>query len=97
VEKALAVAPVVKAPMRSFWSTGAGWGSFRVDAAAMVVAVDEGALPLQSIRAPRAAKDARVRAGKREIAHTVADGVIRLNEEVRLGPGDEIRLTWGMA
>jgi hypothetical protein len=56
----VALIPVAKVPLRSFWSTGPGWGSFHVDAAAVSVA-------------------------------------IRLAEEVRITPGEEIRLSWGSA
>jgi len=96
-DKSLSVTPALKPPVRSFWSTGTGWGSFRVDGAALTVGVDEGALPLVSLRAAGATKNTRIRIARREIAHTIANGSIRLNEEVRLEPGEEIRVTWGAA
>jgi hypothetical protein len=94
-EKSLAVMPVMKAPMRSFWSVGMGWGSFRVDPAALTVAVEEGSLPLRSLRSPGALKNTKVRAGKRDVPHTIADGAVHLREEVRIAPGEELRLAWG--
>ena len=89
--------PVMKGPMHSFWGTGTGWGSVRVNAGSVFVSIEEGALPLRSLRAPGVMKNTRVRSGKREMAYTVSDGVVRFNEELRLGPGEEIRLTWGAA
>jgi hypothetical protein len=67
-EKSLVILPAVKGPVRSFWSTGAGWGSFRIDGAAVTVAVDEGGLSVRSVKTPAGTlaltEEAGIRAGE---------------------------------
>src|SRR5260370_3719354 len=54
-DKALAVMPVLEPPVRSFWSAGSGWGSFRTEALGLALAVRDGELPVRSARIPCAA------------------------------------------
>jgi hypothetical protein len=90
--KSVAIGPVVKGPVRSFWSAGTGWGSFRVDAGGAAIAVEEGELAMRSVKLASAPATARVRAGSREIAHKVEGGVFQFEEELKLTAGQELRI-----
>jgi hypothetical protein len=64
------ILPALKGPVRSFWSCGTGWGSFRLDAAGanVTLAVDEGELPLRSVKIrgglAELREEVRIRAGE---------------------------------
>jgi non-lysosomal glucosylceramidase len=69
-ERSLVILPALKGPVRSFWSCGTGWGSFRLDAAGanVTLAVDEGELPLRSVKIrgglAELREEVRIRAGE---------------------------------
>ena len=92
-DKALAVMPMLQAPVRSFWSAGNGWGSFRTEALGLTVAVEEGELPVRSVRLPGAGRITTARLGKRVIRHKAGADGVEFDEEVRVKPGSPLVLS----
>ncbi|HEY2015508.1 MAG TPA: GH116 family glycosyl hydrolase, partial [Bryobacteraceae bacterium] len=90
--------------VQSFWSTGTGWGSFKIAPAEFSLSVLFGKLPLQAVElpAPGALSAASsVRLGGRTLAHTVEGAaprrIVRLKEPVELSEGERIAITLGRA
>jgi hypothetical protein len=79
--------------MRSFWSSGTGWGSFRLDIAPAAIAADEGTLPLRSLKLATTAQTASMRAGSRTILHKPRRGLVEFDKEVALELGPELKIT----
>jgi uncharacterized protein (DUF608 family) len=92
-QRSLALRPrSVAQPFRSFWSSGTGWGVFTVAQGRAEVEVQEGTLPVRSLRLSKPI--AAVRFGGTTVTHksgTAGEAV--LSEEVVLKPGATLVLT----
>ncbi|SPF37126.1 conserved hypothetical protein [Candidatus Sulfopaludibacter sp. SbA4] len=90
--KQLTVAPRMKGPMQSFWSTGTGWGSFTLGPAKFSLAVLFGKLPLEVVELPAGAAPTSVRVAGRAVAHTMQRGRVHFQEPVDLLEGQQIAI-----
>lgn len=94
----LIVAPAMKGVVRSFWSTGTGWGSFTLAPGKLSLAITFGKLPLEVVELAAAATGpSAVRVGTRTIQHSVHRGgprlTVRFAEPVVLAEGEQLTIT----
>jgi non-lysosomal glucosylceramidase len=89
-EKRLVIAT---ANMKSFWSTGTGWGSFTMRDDQFSVSTLYGTLPLQVVElASSKAGASSVTLAGRAVAHTKNRGVVRFNEALVVAEGQELKV-----
>ena len=91
-EKRLSIAPRVAGPVRSFWSTGTGWGTFSLRADQLSITVDFGTLPVETVEGLQAAT---VTLAGRPMAHQAIANGVRLNEPATIAEGQELTLKSG--
>ncbi len=89
-EKHLSVVPRIPGAMRSFWSTGTGWGTFTLRPGQLSIAVLFGKLPLQSVEGRKATS---VALAGRALPHETLPNGIRLLEPVVMAEGQQLTLT----
>ncbi len=91
-EKRLVVAPRIAGPMRSFWSTGTGWGTFAMRPVLLSVSVLFGNLPVQTVEGINVGSISL--AGRPLAFETLPNGA-RLRNPLTLAEGQEIVLKSG--
>ncbi len=91
-EKRLVVAPRMAGAMRSFWSTGTGWGTFSLREDQLSISTLFGTLPLQIVEGKKAVS---VTLAGRPVAHQATGAGVRFNEPVAIAEGQELVIRSG--
>jgi len=93
-ERRVIAAPRGRAPFRSFWLAGPGWGAFTAGPHRFSLAVVEGALPVRIVEFAGAAPAWRLTFGGAAVAHdSTRQGnrtVVTLRDEISIAPGKEL-------
>lgn len=95
-DRFLTIAPrTLQVPFQSFWSTGAGWGTFALSSTGIAINVNEGSLRLRELEVTGLRDKLMVRSPQNATIHTVSQAKrvrVRFDDELTLKAGQDLVL-----